>query len=173
MILAVDVQYRDQFGFCAGVLFASWQDAVVAASLVRVTPEVGDYEPGAFYRRELPCILRLLEDVTAPLEAIVIDGYVFLDGHSRAGLGKHLYDALLGRIPVIGVAKSAFAGFPEGFEVFHGDSQRLLYVTAVGCAVAEAQAKVAAMHGPYRLPTLLKTVDRLCRQAALTDSWRL
>lgn len=167
MILAVDVQYRDNTGFCAGVLFDAWTSGEAAATLVSSTPDVGEYVPGEFYKRELPCILNLLEHVHEPLEYIVIDGFVFLDGESRPGLGKHLYDALQGSIPVIGVAKSTFAGMDDSCKVFHGGSGRPLYVTAIGCAAEHARQAVAMMHGAYRLPTMLKAVDQLCRQAAL------
>lgn len=51
MILAVDVQYEEE-------------SAVILP-----------YEPGSFYKRELPCILSLLKDIYKQLDAIVIDGY--------------------------------------------------------------------------------------------------
>jgi deoxyribonuclease V len=37
-------------------------------------------------------------------------------------------------------------------------------VTAVGIDLAEAARRLGEMHGPYRIPTLLKRVDRLCRE---------
>jgi deoxyribonuclease V len=40
---------------------------------------------------------------------------------------------------------------------------RPLHVTALGLDAADAAARVAAMHGPYRLPTLLKRADQLAR----------
>jgi deoxyribonuclease V len=36
-----------------------------------------------------------------------------------------------------------------------------LYVTAAGAGAEEAAGLVASMEGPYRVPSLLKRVDRL------------
>jgi deoxyribonuclease V len=44
------------------------------------------------------------------------------------------------------------------------EAKRPLYVTAAGVGVDQAAAWVRSMHGPHRLPTLLKRVDRLCRE---------
>ena len=64
---------------------------------------------------------------------------------------------------MIGVAKTAFAGAPA-VPVVRGDSARPLYVTAAGLDPQLAARHLAAMHGPHRLPTLLKRVDTLARQ---------
>ena len=71
-------------------------------------------------------------------EYIVIDGYVYLDGNKKAGLGKHLYDALQERSIVIGVAKSGFKDIPGETEIFRGGSKRALYVTSAGISETEA-----------------------------------
>jgi deoxyribonuclease V len=42
-----------------------------------------------------------------------------------------------------------------------------LFVSAVGIGVDEAAKAVRAMHGPHRMPTLLKLVDRAARDAML------
>jgi len=47
--------------------------------------------------------------------------------------------------------------------VLRGDSRRPLYVTAAGLDPAAAALHVRSMHGPFRIPTLLKRVDQLCR----------
>jgi len=41
-------------------------------------------ETEAFYKRELPCILKLLDKLEQPPSCIVVDGYVFLDGKKKA-----------------------------------------------------------------------------------------
>jgi deoxyribonuclease V len=63
---------------------------------------------------------------------------------------------------VIGVAKSLFPGAPAT-PLLRGDSQRPLYVSATGVDLASAADNIRRMHGPHRLPTLLKQVDGLCR----------
>jgi len=169
VILAVDVHYADHGAVAAGLLFDDWRAATPSATHVSRFDTVEDYVPGAFYRRELPCLLGLLREHDLHPGLIVVDGHVFLDGDGRPGLGKHLHDALDGRVPVIGVAKTAFAGMDPRFAVLRGDSLRPLYVTAFGIPLEDAQAHVRSMHGAHRLPTLLKRVDRVCREAANED----
>jgi deoxyribonuclease V len=132
----------------------------VAQHVVRVTG-VAPYRPGAFFERELPCIRAVLAKNHWPLAAIVVDGYVWLG--EQPGLGAHLFAALEEKVPVIGVAKNPFRE-AAAIEVVRGDSKKPLYVSAAGMAKEEAAACIRRMHGPHRLPTLLKEVDRLCRE---------
>ncbi|MBX2864681.1 MAG: endonuclease V [Leptolyngbyaceae cyanobacterium MAG.088] len=173
MILATDVQYADpaenvlgdgeSAAIAAGVLFTHWQSEHSYRHLVRPIHTVAPYEPGAFYKRELPCLLTLLADINIELEAIIVDGYVSLGQHQKPGLGMHLYDALSQAVPVIGVAKNKFAHTPEFCEVLRGRSQKPLFVTAVGMPLETAKLSVESMHGDNRIPTVLKKVDQLCR----------
>jgi deoxyribonuclease V len=94
---------------------------------------------------------------------VIVDGFVWLGDESRPGLGAHLFEALSSRSAVIGVAKTCFRGAGPMREVFRGGSERPLLVSAVGLGLDEAAARVEQMHGAYRIPTLLKAVDRLCR----------
>lgn len=117
-------------------------------------PPAADYVAGEFYRRELPCLLRLVKMADARPSVIVIDGYVTLSAEARPGLGWHLWEALERQVPVVGVAKTAFAGTPAECAVYRCGSRSPLFVTAAGLPLAEVKANVEAMHGPYRLPTL-------------------
>ena len=163
MILIVDVAYADSAAWVAGVLADCWHAAVPVRELLLEAGDVAPYVPGDFYRRELPCILALLEQVPEPLDCIVIDGYVTLGSEHRPGLGMHLWNRLEGRTPVIGVAKTAFHDTPAESRVQRAGSSRMLFVTAAGMPLSAAKAAVEGMHGPFRLPTLLKLVDSLCR----------
>jgi deoxyribonuclease V len=129
----------------------------------RVSP-VAPYEPGQFYRRELPCLLAVLGKIPDAVEAIVVDGYVWLADEQTPGLGGHLFQALGGTIPVIGVAKTQFRSARASQAVLRGGSQRPLYITAAGMSREAAAHHIQAMHGPHRIPTLLKRVDQICRQ---------
>ena len=165
MIIAIDVYYQDQKAIVAGVLFHFW-DAPKAADEIVIEIEldrVGEYEPGQFYKRELPCLLALLETLETLPEIIVIDGYVHLGSEENPGLGQRLYDALEGRSIVIGVAKTRFQDTPATAEVYRGQSQNPLYVTAIGVGSPEAKRFIMEMQGENRIPTLLKRVDRLTR----------
>lgn len=167
-ILAVDVGYRDDAAVAAGVLFQEW-DAVSPQQEITVPCQsVEAYVPGQFYRRELPCILKLLEQLEIPVDIIVIDGFVYLGEEHRPGLGSYLYESLDRQIAVIGVAKSAFKDTPASTALWRGSSNRPLYVTAVGIEEDAARQGIQQMYGRDRLPTLLKQVDRLCRAAVET-----
>ncbi|MDQ1832796.1 endonuclease V [Massilia scottii] len=170
MILAVDVQYDADCGYAAGLLFEHWDASTPAATFSKKQAGVGEYVPGEFYKRELPCILALLDELDQLPETIVIDGFVFLDGHSHAGLGKHLYDALDGKANVIGVAKTSYAGIGDEYKLLRGDSIKPLFITCIGLELAAAKENIVAMHGPHRMPVLLKTVDRVCREQALAGA---
>jgi deoxyribonuclease V len=102
--------------------------------------------------------------LSSELHLSTIDGYVFLDGISQAGLGKYLYDSLHQSIPIIGVAKKPFKNIPHTHEVHRGKSKKPLFITAVDLCLEDAKEKIHSMHGKYRIPTLLKRADQLCRE---------
>lgn len=161
MIAAFDVHYlKNGYASAAAVLFSDYSDAEPASAFTRVLPEPADYRSGEFYRRELPCLLKLLEEIKETSNEIVIDGYVTLG--DKPGLGQHLFESLAGRVPVVGVAKSRYKG-SSGVEIIRGRSMKPLYVTSAGVDLYEAAEKIRTMHGAYRIPTLLKYVDLLAR----------
>lgn len=164
MLACLDVDYRPDLTVAACVLFRDWADASEDSHLVDRGPPAAPYEPGQFYRRELPHLLRVLSAVKVPLETLVVDGYVWL-GEDKPGLGAHLHEALARTVPVIGVAKTAYVTTGPAVPVLRGQSLRPLFVTAVGLSTATAAEYVRRMHGASRLPTLLGRVDRLCRES--------
>lgn len=163
MILATDTHYTDAVARTAGVAFQGWVDEDATWVQVVESSAFADYEPGSFYKRELPLILDLLRRVETRPSTIVIDGYVYLDASSRKGLGAHLFEALGCRVPVVGVAKNAFRGSGHAVEVLRGRSRRPLYVTAAGMNAEVAAQRIRSMSGAHRLPALLTLVDRLSR----------
>ena len=165
MILAIDVQYSKDIAFVAGVAFSEWCSEAPDAVYVSVVYHVEKYQPGNFYKRELPCILKLLKEHHLKPETIVIDGYVFLDGKQEPGLGKHLYDSLGGQLEIIGVAKKAFSDIEQGHEVFRGKSRKPLYITTSG-DLESAKGHISMMFGKNRTPVILKQADQLCREEA-------
>jgi deoxyribonuclease V len=161
MLACVDVDYRLRGAVAACLVFEDWNAANSVVEFVEAIAQVEPYQPGEFYRRELPCLLSVLAAVREPVETIVIDGYVWL-AEQKPGLGGHLYEALERRFPVVGVAKTRFAG-ATAESVYRGGSRRPLYVSAVGLDPQTAAGYIQGMHGAYRLPTLLRRVDQLCR----------
>lgn len=110
----------------------------------------------------MPCLLAVL--ATLPmLKTVIIDGYVWLDNASGLGLGGHLYQALGGRMEVVGVAKTKFCSAVEVCEVMRGKSTRPLYISAAGVEASVAAGRVRSMHGKYRIPSLIARADYLCR----------
>lgn len=163
LLACLDVHYQEDRATAACCLFESWESEASRDYLSCSRGEIPAYQPGAFFRRELPYLLKVLEITPVRPGLILIDGFVWLDG-GRPGLGAHLHDALGGTIPVIGVAKTMYRDASHAVEVIRGQSQRPLYVTAVGMDPAEAAARIATMPGMDRLPTMLRRVDRLARR---------
>jgi deoxyribonuclease V len=166
MILAVDVAYAKEAAVAGGVLFRDWTDEKPLKEFVVSCAIPDKYIPGRFYLRELPCIAALLQQVSDPLDFIVIDGFVYLGSAGRPGLGKHLRDMLEQKVAVIGVAKTPFRDTPQICEVLRGKSRKPLYISADGIDGERAKFLIRSMHGMARIPALLSCVDRLCRAYA-------
>lgn len=170
MIACFDVHYRGESAAAAAALvFNAWSDAEPVAEYTVQLDEVGDYEPGKFYQRELEPLLAVIGKIQEPVDVFVIDAYCHLDAAGAPGLGAYLFEQLKAEREtppaVIGVAKSRFRGSGHAAEVLRGDSARPLLVTAIGLPKDEAAAHIALMDGEFRIPTLIKQVDQLCRQA--------
>lgn len=164
MIAFTDVHYREHDATAACVLASSWEASEPSAAWTRVVAPIAPYEPGAFFKRELPCLLEVLRPAP-PLTAIVIDGYVWLDEVKAPGLGAHLFSALGARVPVLGLAKTAFKGSAMATAVPRPGSTKPLFLTCIGMDEATALAHIDRLHGTFRLPTLVKRVDALARGA--------
>jgi deoxyribonuclease V len=182
VILALDAQYDDarRIAGVGAVLFERWADTVRFGTATCTVTDVAPYEPGAFYKRELPCLLRILDVVTGrfpmalagwdDIDAIVIDGYVDLaDG--KPGLGRMLHRQLEadGRPPihVVGIAKTRFHGAPA-VEVLRGSSKVPLHVSAAGTGSPHAAVLVRTMGGEHRVPVMVRHADWLAREALRT-----
>ena len=163
MIYTLDVQYNgNENALVACIGFQNWNDEKPSYSRTHFIDAIEPYEAGSFYKRELPCLIEALKDLN-DIECVVVDGYVWLGEESHWGLGMHLYEALGSSVPIIGVAKSKFGGTPERCELLRGESAKPLFVSSIAMDLEEAKEAIASMHGKYRLPTLLKEVDSLCR----------
>jgi deoxyribonuclease V len=161
-VVAVDVDYRGADAVAAAVAFDGFDATTPAEEVTARILGVAPYEPGSFYRRELPCLRAVIAALRNAPDVVLVDGYVWL-APGVPGLGARLHDAL--GCPVIGLAKTRYRGATHALEVRRGASHAPLFVTAAGLDAAVAAAHVAAMAGPYRLPTLVKRADALCRTA--------
>ena len=163
MILAIDVQYNETNAVVAGVAFDMVNSTMIKDEYLSIVQSVGEYVPGQFYLRELPCIAKLLEEHNLTPKLIIVDGYAWLDANQKPGLGKRLYDHLGGTIPVIGVAKNPYKDAPQSFELLRGESKKPLHVSSEGISLELAKDMILSMSGKFRIPTLLKRADQLCR----------
>lgn len=166
MILAFDTYYFDGKAKTVCLEFTEWNQSENFKVHTEIIDNVAEYIPGEFYKRELPCILSLLNKIDLKkIEVIIVDGFVYLDDEKKYGLGGHLYEKLNQEISIIGVAKTNFASIEKDKRsLFRGDSQKPLYVTAIGIELDDAFQKVESMAGEFRMPTLLKEMDRLTKE---------
>lgn len=166
MVLAFDTWYFDKAAKTVCVVIEEWSAPVLYKVYSEIYKEVDNYIPGEFYRRELPCILSLWHRVEEKdVEAIIIDGFVYLDDDGRYGLGGHLYEQLGRKIPIIRVAKTDFVPLQKNKRcLWRGKSKRPLYITSVGINLDIATEYIKSMAGQFRIPALLKELDRLTRQ---------
>jgi deoxyribonuclease V len=167
MLACVDVDYRGSEGpaVASCVVCEDWDSSESREEHVAFISGVAPYAPGQFYQRELPCILQVLAKVQAPLDAVLVDGHVWLDDRGSPGLGAHLYRALEEQVPVIGIAKSPFDSSRGQERVLRAESRRPLFVSAAGMDLDVAAENVRRMHGAHRIPTLLARADQLCRRS--------
>lgn len=166
MKIVMDVGYDGTKANAASVAFQNWTNDTPIHSNKIIINNIADYEPGQFYKRELPCLIQSLKHYDLDkIDTIIIDGFVWLNSDKKAGLGAYLFEALDKKIPIIGVAKRKFHGenvFMKTVE--RGKSKNPLFITAEGIELNEAALHIKSMHGNYRIPTLLKEVDRLSRE---------
>jgi len=170
MVLALDVYYYDDCAIAVGIIF-SWLDKEPKEILIEKIAGVEPYIPGEFYRRELPCLLKIVEKTNQDhLEAIIIDGYVFIDNDNAYGLGAHLWNALNEKIPIIGVAKTSYFGnHTTTFPLLRGQSKNPLFISSIGMELSRAAELIKSMNGKYRIPTLLKALDRVTKERKQGD----
>ena len=157
----VDVQYGpDATARAALAVYADLAFGEVISDRVAEIRDVAAYEPGAFFRRELPA-LRAVLGPGHGLALLIVDGYVDLDPTGRPGLGLHVSREFA--VPVIGIAKTRFRAATHALPVLRGEARNPVFVTATGFDLRDAADVVAGMSGRFRLPDAVRHVDRLAR----------
>lgn len=166
MLLAFDTYYYDNKAKTVCLEFAEWNESKIFKIYTEIIDHIEEYIPGEFYKRELPCIISLLNQIDLKkIDAIIVDGFVYLDDNKKLGLGGYLYEKLNKEIPIIGVAKTNFATIEKHKKpLFRGESKKPLFITAIGIELQDALQKIESMDGEYRIPTLLKELDRLTKE---------
>jgi len=89
---------------------------------------------------------------------------VMFGSDKNPGLGGYLYESLNDKTPIIGVAKRSFhAENNKMKKIFRGQSTNPLYITSEGIELEKSADLILNMQGDFRIPSLLKKVDQLCR----------
>jgi deoxyribonuclease V len=168
MILAFDTYYFDNKAKTVCIAFESWTNESNFKVYNEILDGIAEYTPGEFYKRELPCILSLLNKIKQEIdtiELIIVDSFVYLDDEGKFGLGGHLCNALNCEIPIIGVAKTNFATIDNLKKpIVRGDSIKPLFVTSIGIDLEKASELIQNMQGEFRMPTILKLLDTLTKE---------
>jgi len=166
MKLIVAVHFEDAqatSATAAAVAFDAWDAAEATRTYLSRIAHVEPAVRGALDLRELPCVMQLLREHKLEPELILIDGCVHLDANETPGLGQHIFHALGGSVPIVGVSKKRLPGLTAQFEVMREEETQPLLVTCAGIDIGAAKARLRAMHGRKRLPTLMKLVARLAK----------
>ena len=164
MIAAIDVQYDSHDGASAGlVLFNDWSDDHPVETHHHRVDNCAPYEPGKFFRRELPVIMETLKLTDQTIDTLVVDCYVDF-AESDPALGRYLYEALDQKVTIVGVAKSKFRDTTYAVEITRGESSNPLFITSAGVESEKAAQCIEQMSGDFRIPTLLKLADSIARQ---------
>lgn len=168
--LAIDTYYwSDTLARTVGVVFENWSDPTPSKIITDECTTFGPYIPGQFYLRELPCVMSLLKKVDlTEFDVILTDSFLRLrgdDGVDMPGLGMKLWEKIgqiYPHLDIWSVAKSKFGRCKEiSACIMRGESKTPLYVQALKEDMSEAGRVVRdVMHGPYRLPSLLKILDQ-------------
>ena len=166
MKLVVGVQFGGGGAVAVGLAFDDWDSPQASRTWLSRIAAVEKAERGELDLRALPCVLQLLREHALEPDVIVIDGFVHLDALETPALGRHLYHALGGRSAIIGISKTAMAQTPAQFEVVREDEAPPLIVTCAGIDLGAAKARLRAMHGRRRVPTLLKLAARAAKGSA-------
>ena len=171
--LIFDVTYHDDTSTAKTVAleFDNFTDKIENKFYIDESPIASEYIPGEFYKRELPAIMSLIENqigldkLKTDYDVIVVDGlYMLCKDHLGLGarLKNHLMDLGID-IEVIGIAKTYFHDCEQvaGFVYRGKDATKPLYVN--GSSQRDYVSIVENMSGEYRIPYLIKQVDKLCR----------
>lgn len=124
------------------------------------------YIPGEFYKRELPGIIKLLENINLNnFDTIILDSHVWLWNEKESpdkpkpGLGAYLYKRIRRKDLNIVGAKSYYCDNNLHSSLcFRGNSKNPLYVDSINLKENYSEI-IKHMYGNYRIPYLIKLAD--------------
>lgn len=165
MKLVIAVHLDGAQAQAAAVAFDAWDAPEASQTWLSHIAQLEKPARGELDLRELHCVMQLLREHKLEPELVLIDGFVHLDADETPGLGQYLFHALGSTTPVVGVSKTGRPGLSTQFEVMREEEAKPLTVTCAGIDIGAAKARLRAMHGRKRVPTLMKLVARLAKSA--------
>ena len=78
MIACFDVHYHAKTATAAAIVIPNWMATEAESEYTIEIDEVGEYQPGEFYKRELGPLLELIKQIKIPIQYYVIDAYCHL-----------------------------------------------------------------------------------------------
>jgi deoxyribonuclease V len=162
VVACFDVYYNENNARASCIVFEKHEEESIIAEYNEIVENISEYIPGQFYKRELPCILKIMEKLKEEIDFIIVDSFVWLN-EGRRGLGAYLYKALNCKIPIIGVAKTFYKDSTNYLEAYRGCSNKPLYVSSTGIDLNYAAEFIKSLDGDYRIPKVLKLVDQASR----------
>lgn len=179
MILITDVFYNENenAAHIGAITIEDWTSTTIAKQWEIDKKGIDcEYIPGQFYKREMPCLIELWNTISDEdkknIDTIIVDGfYDIWDG--RPGLGHHFHDWLIDNgydVEVVGIAKNPCRETNEfTLPVYRTEASKTskwrnaLWVNGSNME-HNYQEKVLKMDGKYRIPTMIKHVDKLSRK---------
>lgn len=179
MILLLDVHYDEvnNSAHIAGIITDDWiSDKIISIYEIDKNGIDCAYIPGQFYKREMPCLIELWNSLSeydkSNIDTIIVDGFYDIWNGSK-GLGHHFKDWLTANgynKEVVGIAKNPCRETNKfTLPVYRTEESKTskcrsaLWVNGSKME-NDYQSKVLSMHGKYRIPTLIKAVDKLSRK---------
>lgn len=79
--IIIDGYYKEKecLGKISGIIFKNWEDSEPIDKISIIINNFDSYIPGEFYKRELPGIVKLLENIDLDkFDTIILDSHVWL-----------------------------------------------------------------------------------------------
>jgi deoxyribonuclease V len=173
LVAGVDVSFpREQAR--AAIVVLSFPSLVIVDQAAAEVPAHFPYIPGLLSFREIPAILKALEQLSARPDVLICDGHG-LAHPRRFGLACHL--GLLLDWPVLGCAKSILVGSHAGLGAAQGSTADLMDgEDVIGAAVRTRQAVrpvYVSIGHRIDLPSSIELVLACCRGFRLPEPARL
>jgi deoxyribonuclease V len=181
-VAGVDVGFKDNYAITqAAVAILTFPDLQLVETAIALMPTTFPYIPGFLSFREIPAILKALEQTKITPDMILCDGQGIAHPR-RFGLACHL--GVILDVVTIGVAKSLFVGTHDELSSLKGNWQPLIHKEETVGAVVRSRSNVNPLYisighrisltsaieytlkctTKYRLPETTRWADKLSRK---------